>query len=91
MLDNFIIIGATMAIVEVIKAYFPNMKKVWYPILVFGLAGLLNVCNAITFIGADMEIILTALSEGFKYGAIAGGIYGLGKAALENEDKIDVK
>ncbi|HHY13342.1 MAG TPA: hypothetical protein GX526_01675, partial [Thermoanaerobacterales bacterium] len=45
-----------MAIVEVIKSYFPDMKKVWYPILVFGLAGLLNVCNAITFIGVDIEI-----------------------------------
>lgn len=90
MLDNFIIIGTTMAIVEVIKTYFPDMKKVWYPILVFGLAGLLNVCNAITFIGVDIEIILTALSEGFKYGAIAGGIYGLGKTALDKPDNVEV-
>jgi len=86
MLDSYIIIGTVMAIVEIFKAYFPDMKKVWYPILVFGLAGLLNVCNAITFIGVDIEIILTALSEGFKYGAIAGGIYGLGKAALDMEN-----
>ncbi len=89
MLDSYIIIGTVMAIVEILKAYFPVMKKVWYPVLVLGLAGLLNVCNAITFIGVDIEIILTALSEGFKYGAIAGGIYGLGKAALETDNKIE--
>lgn len=91
MLDNYIIIGTVMAIVEILKAYFPDMKKVWYPVLVLGLAGLLNVCNAITFIGVDTENILTALSEGFKYGAIAGGIYGLGKAALEKNDSIKVE
>jgi hypothetical protein len=89
MLDSYIIIGTVMAIVEVIKSYFPDMKKVWYPVLVLGLAGLLNVFNAITFIGVDTENILTALSEGFKYGAIAGGIYGLGKAALETDNKIE--
>lgn len=90
MLDNYIVIGTTMAIVEVIKEYCPDMKKVWYPILVLGLAGLLNVCNAAVFVSVDIEILLTALSDGLTYGAVASGIYGLGKAALEDSAiKID--
>ncbi len=88
MLDNYIIIGAVMALVEVIKAYFPDMKKVWYPILVLGLAGLLNVCNAIVFAGADLELVLVALNDGLTYGAVASGIYGLGKAALDDGDRL---
>lgn len=90
MLDNYIIIGTTIVIVEIIKEYCPNMKKVWYPILVLGLAGLLNVCNAAVFVGIDVNILLTALSDGLTYGAVASGIYGLGKAVLEdNSVEID--
>ncbi len=91
MLDNYIIIGTVMALVEIVKAYFPDIKKVWYPILVLGLAGLLNVCNAIVFAGSDLELILVALNDGITYGAVASGIYSLGKAALDDGNKFNVE
>ena len=85
MLEDVVIIGVVMAVVELIK---PLLKR-WVgdqaatqavPLVVLGLAGGLQVANAAVFAaGADL---VQALGEGITLGAIAGGVYGLGKAAL---------
>jgi hypothetical protein len=74
-----------MVIVGIVKMYKPfksKIGKLYVPLIVFAVAGILNVANAIVFSGD----ILTALKEGFILGAAAGGIYSMGKAAMSKKD-----
>lgn len=85
MLDSYIIVGMVMVIVSVLKTYtlFKTLRgKLVIPLLVFGVAGLLNVTNAVVF-GGD---IMPALKDGFVLGAAAGGIYSMGKKAMEKKN-----
>lgn len=87
MLDSYIIIGLTIAIVAIIKTYKPFKSargKLYIPLLVFAIAGLVNVLNALVFSGVT---ILTALSTGLNYGAIAGGLYSMGQTYLNKDNK----
>jgi hypothetical protein len=85
MLEDIIIIGIVMAVVEIVK----HLLKKWVnedlvtqllPLIVLLLAGALNVLNARIF--APEVGVTEALSQGLTLGAIAGGVYSLGKAAL---------
>lgn len=85
MLEDIIIIGIVMAVVEIVK----HLLKRWLnedlvtqllPLIVLALAGGLNVLNARVF--APEVGVTEALSQGLTLGAIAGGVYSLGKAAL---------
>jgi hypothetical protein len=74
-----------MVIVSVFKTYPPfktSRGKLVVPLLVFGVAGILNVINAVVFGGN----ILQALKDGFILGAAAGGIYSMGKKAMEKKE-----
>lgn len=89
MLDSYIIIGMVMILVGVIKTYPPftsKRGKLLVPILVFGIAGLLNVVNALVFGGQ----LLQALKDGFVLGAAAGGIYSMGKAAMQKYETVEI-
>lgn len=85
MLEDIIIIGIVMAVSEIIKSL---LKKVitdetvtqLMPLVVLVLAGGLNIANAAIF-DPSIELV-TALGQGITLGAIAGGVYSLGKAAL---------
>lgn len=82
MLDSFIIVGLTTVVVNVVKTFAPfktTRGKLYIPLLVFGVAAILNVLNALTF-GGDL---LTALRDGFILGAAAGGIYSMGKKQID--------
>jgi hypothetical protein len=84
MLDSYIIVGLVMVIVGVLKTLKPFIAgrgKLLIPLLVFFVAGILNVVNAIVFGGQ----ILQALKDGFILGAAAGGIYSMGKSAMDNK------
>jgi hypothetical protein len=86
MLDSYIIIGLTIAVVEIIKSYKPFKTvrgKLFIPLLVFVIAGLANVINALVFSGAT---VLAALSAGLNYGAIAGGLYSMGQTYLNKKE-----
>lgn len=85
MLEDIIVIGIVMAVVEIVK----HLLKRWIdeelvtqllPLIVLTLAGGLNVLNARVF--APEVGVTEALSQGLTLGAIAGGVYSLGKAAL---------
>ena len=85
MLEDMIIIGIVMAVTEILK----HLLKKWVnedlvtqllPLIVLALAGGLNVLNARVF--APEVGVTEALSQGLTLGAIAGGVYSLGKAAL---------
>jgi len=81
MLDSYLVIGLVMVLVGFVKSFnlFTSTRgKLLVPLLVFAIAGLLNVANAIVFGGT----ILQALKDGFALGAAAGGIYSMGKAAM---------
>jgi len=81
MLDSYIIVGMVMVLVGVVKTFslFTSIRgKLLIPLLVFAIAGALNVLNAFVFGGT----ILQALKDGFVLGAAAGGIYSMGKAAM---------
>jgi hypothetical protein len=82
MLDSYLIVGLTMIIVSIIKTWKPLKTvpgKLYIPLFVFGVAGALNVANALVF-GGDL---LSALKDGLMLGAAAGGIYSMGKKAME--------
>jgi len=85
MLEDIIIVGIVMAVTEIVK----HLLKKWLnedlvtqllPLIVLALAGGLNVLNAKVF--APDVPFTEALSQGLTLGAIAGGVYSLGKAAL---------
>lgn len=79
MLEDVLVIGLVMAIMELIKKYMPNFPKEAYFIPVLVLAAGFNAANAYFFNGVAM---VDAIAEGIKLGAAAAGIFGLGKAAL---------
>jgi len=86
MLEDVILVGLVMALTEIIKRLLAKwldgeLVIQLIPLVVFLLAGALNVGNALLF-GAGTITALEALAAGFKLGAMAGGIYSLGKAAL---------
>lgn len=84
MLDNFIIIGLVMTVVEIIKEVTKLEKKDYgklvIPVLVFVFAGAFNVVNASLF--GDVSFI-EALKEGLILGASSGGIYSMGKVYID--------
>lgn len=89
MIDGVIIVGLTMSITQIVKWY---LKRVMHedlvgkviPIEVLLLAGVLNVVNAAVF--AQDPDLIGALAEGIRLGAIAGGIYSMGKKYLEKPE-----
>jgi hypothetical protein len=83
MLDSFIIVGLTIVIVNIIKTvkvFEGTTCKLTIPLIVFFVACVLNVVNALVF-GGDL---LSALKDGLVLGAAAGGIYSMGKAAIDS-------
>ena len=82
MLDIAIIIGMTMGLTELIKKRGFPKEALWLPVL--GIAAILNAANALAFNGVPVD---EAVAQGIKYGAIASGIYGLGKKALKKKDE----
>ena len=85
MLDDIIIIGIVMAVAEILKGLLKRtmdegVAKQLLPLLVLGLAGGLQVANAAVF--APGASLTEALGQGLTLGAMAGGVYSLGKAAL---------
>lgn len=89
MLDDIIIIGLVMLLVELIKSVTKLTKKDYskyvIPLMVFIFAGVLNVINAELF--GDIATI-EALKQGLMLGASAGGIYRFGEMVIEKEDEI---
>ena len=85
MLEDIIIVGIVMSATELIKYLLKkrvneDVVTQIIPLIVLLLAGLLNVLNAKIF-APDMPVT-QALAQGLTLGAIAGGVYSLGKAAL---------
>lgn len=85
MLEDIIIVGIVMAVTEIVK----HLLKRWLkeelvtqiiPLIVLILAGCLNLVNAKIF--APDTPATQALAQGLTLGAIAGGVYSMGKAAL---------
>ena len=77
MLEDVLVIGLVMAIMELVKGYIPK-EAYFIPVII--LAAGLNAANAY-FLGGDV-LMVDAIAEGIKLGAAAAGIFGLGKAAL---------
>lgn len=85
MLEDIIIVCIVMVMSQIIKQWLrarlgEELGTQLIPLVVIALAGLLNVANAAVF--APESSLVEALGEGIKLGAIAGGIYSMGKAAL---------
>lgn len=83
MLESYIVIGFVIALVEIIKThkfFKTEVGDLCIPILVFVIAGLANVLNAIVF--GDINILI-ALKDGLVLGAISGGLYSMGKTYLD--------
>jgi hypothetical protein len=86
MLDDFVIVGIVMALTQLIKLWMRKrmdlvLARQLTPLVVLVLAAGLNVINAAVF-GMGQVATIDAVSEGLKLGAIAGGIYSMGRAAL---------
>lgn len=79
-----------MSLTELIKVFTKldkkDYKRYLLPLIIFTLGGLLNLLNAKIFGGMDL---MQALQEGLILGASAGGIYSLGKGAIDKEDNYE--
>ena len=80
MLEDVLVIGLVMAIMELIKMYVPKFPKEGYFLPIIVLAGAFNALNAY-YLGGGI-LLVDAIAEGIKLGAAAAGIFGLGKAVL---------
>lgn len=92
MLDSYVVIGMVIAIVGIAKTftYFNTKRgKLLVPLIVFTVAGAVNTANCIVF--GDSSTWKVALKVGLEYGAVAGGIYGMGKMYMEKKKGEDVK
>jgi hypothetical protein len=85
-LEDVVIVGVTMALVEIVKRLALRVmaedavKQIVVPLAVLGIAAALNAANCYFF--GDPTALRQAVAEGIKWGAVAAGVYGLGKAAL---------
>lgn len=87
MLDDAIIVGIVMVLTEVVKRLCDRLgvteearKQIVTPLAVLGLGAVLSVASAALFDpGTPWR---EALKQGLVMGAVAGGVYSLGKAAL---------
>lgn len=85
MLEDIIIVGIVMGLTQIIKyalkqSVDDELLTQLLPLIVLALAGALNVANALVF--APEVAVTDALAQGLTHGAIAGGVYSMGKAAL---------
>lgn len=84
-MDDVVVIGIVMALAEVMK---PMLKRVLTearvtqltPLVVLVLAGAVNLAQAAAF--APEIAPSLAIRDGLVLGALAGGVYSMGKAAL---------
>jgi hypothetical protein len=98
MLEPVIIMGLTIALVEVIKTiYFMvfssdkanGVFKVLSPFVIIGIGTGLNILNAGIFgDGFLPEVIRLAAKDGIVFTAAASGVYSLGKSAIEGSTSI---
>lgn len=94
MLDAAVVIGLVIVFTELIKEAAARLgasphivKQVVVPVSVLALSAALNTLNAYLFAGPSAGelpsgALRQALVQGLQLGAVASGIYGLGKAAL---------
>ena len=88
MLSEIVVIGIVMAATELYKysagktGADPELTKRLIPLIVLGGGGIMQVANTAVFDAASDPDLLSALGRGIELGAIAGGVYGLGKAGL---------
>jgi hypothetical protein len=87
MLEDAVIVGLVMTLAEIIKQLAKRagladetVKQVVTPLAVFALAGGINVLAALVW--APELFWREALKQGLMLGAVSGGVYSLGKAAL---------
>jgi len=78
MLEDFIIVGIVISGMEIIKK--TKLPKETYFIPILAGAAILNAVNAYFFGGGGD--LTPAVADGIRLGALAAGVYGLGKAAL---------
>lgn len=94
MVDPVAVIGLVIVLTELVKQLATRLgvsaasiKQVVVPISVLVLSAMLNALNAYLFAGPAVGeppegAVRDAIVQGIQYGAMASGIYGLGKAAL---------
>jgi len=85
MLEDVVVIGVTMTLAEIVKRLLrrwctDDLVTQVTPLVVLALAGGLNVLNAYMF--APDTSWREALKAGLLLGAVAGGVYSMGKAVL---------
>lgn len=87
MLDDAVMIGIVIVLTEIVKRISDRAgiseearKQIVTPLAVLGLAALVSLASAALF--EPSMPWREALKQGLVLGAEAGGVYGLGKAAL---------
>lgn len=94
MVDPVAIVGLVIVLTELVKEAAARLgirpettKQVVIPIAVLTMSAALNALNAYLFAGPSVGeppegAVRDAVVQGLQIGAMASGIYGLGKAAL---------
>lgn len=94
MVDPLIVIGLVIVLIELVKELALRLaldarltKQVIIPLSVLALSIALNALNAFLFAGPVVGqppdgAVREAVLQGIQYGAMASGIYSLGKAAM---------
>jgi len=86
MLESIIVVGFTMAIIEILKtipAFKTKVGKLTLPLICCLICGGLNVINTMLF---GSVALIIALREGIILGALASGLYATGKKYLSKTE-----
>jgi len=86
MLDSIVIMGITVAVVELIKSYMKKVKrrKLILPFIILAVGAGISVINSgIWGTGWDALAIKQAAKDGINLSVFYAGIYAMGKAATQ--------
>lgn len=92
MLDAIIVMGITVAVVELIKSYLPKKskrRKLILPFIVLGTGAAVQVLNSGIFgPGWNAVAIKDAAKQGIQLAVFYAGIYSMGKKATQATDDV---
>lgn len=94
MLDSVIVVGVVALLIAIMRASIAGFQtevgQMWLKLLMFAMAGALNVLNGVAFSGDAFTVagMLGYFKDGLILGAAASGIYGMGKDLTDSTAKL---
>ena len=94
MLDSVVVMGITVAVIELVKSYMKKVKrrKLILPFVILAVGAGISVLNSgVWGNGWDVQAIKQAAKDGINLSVFYAGIYAMGKAATQTPEAAQAK